>query len=82
MRPFAKAVFCSTLLALLLSGCAEGVGGVVECHGQNWYRLGLADGQAGLEGERERYAAGCGRDFDAARYQQGFQDGRARPPKP
>jgi hypothetical protein len=70
-------ITCALLLAV--SGCA---GGVVECHGVSWYRLGLDDGQAGAEGERQRYAASCGSDFDAARYQQGFQDGLARRPKP
>jgi hypothetical protein len=64
-----------TLCLLAVSGCA---GGVVECHGVSWYRLGLDDGKAGATGEREKYAASCGADFDAKRYQQGFEDGARR----
>jgi hypothetical protein len=64
------------LLALLLAGC-EHIG-VTECHGQNWYRHGLDDGKAGAKAERERYAKSCGADFDAKRYQQGYDEGARR----
>ena len=64
------------LLALLLAGC-EHVG-VTECHGENWYRLGLEDGKAGAKAERERYEKSCGADFDGKRYQQGYDDGARR----
>jgi hypothetical protein len=60
--------------ALLVSGC-ESMGGPVECHGENWYRLGLNDGKAGAQGERERYAKGCGVDFNAQQYDEGFKAG-------
>lgn len=62
--------------ALLVGGCESM--GVVECHGQNWYRLGLNDGKADAKGERERYLKSCGADFDATRYQQGFDEGSRR----
>lgn len=75
MRRFAKAVLCSVCI-LLGAGCT-GVPGV-ECHGSNWYRLGYDDGRANAGGERERYALSCGNDFDAARYQEGFQEGSRR----
>ena len=68
--------FSVAIYALALAGCA-GVPGV-ECHGSNWYRLGLNDGAANALGEAERYAASCGSDFDRARYQEGFKDGLAR----
>ena len=60
---------------MALSGCATGV---VECHGQNWYRLGLDDGKAGAQGERERYATSCGADFHAKRYDEGYKEGARR----
>ena len=68
------------LVLLALSGCAGVAGG--ECHGSQWYRLGYNDGQADAKGERERYASSCGSDFNAAQYQQGFQDGYSRRAKP
>jgi hypothetical protein len=49
--------------------------GVVECHGQNWYRLGLNDGKAGAQKERERYVTSCGANFDAKRYDEGYKAG-------
>ena len=70
-------ITCALLLAV--SGCA---GGVVECHGVNWYRLGLDDGMADAKGELERYATSCGADFGRAQYEEGFRDGLARRPKP
>jgi hypothetical protein len=65
---------------LVLSGCAGAPGG--ECHGVQWYRLGLNDGMADAKGELERYAASCGADFGRAQYEEGFRDGLARRPKP
>ena len=70
-------LFLRVLLLLGLSGCA-GAPGVVECHGTQWYRLGYDDGLKDARGERERYAASCGSDFNAQQYQQGFQDGYSR----
>jgi len=66
---------CVVALLLALSGCA---GSVVECHGQNWYRLGLNDGQAGAQGERESYTKSCGADFDAKQYDEGYKAGARR----
>ena len=65
------------LLCAVLAGGCESMG-VVECHGQNWYRLGLNDGKAAAEKERERYVKSCGTDFDAKRYDQGYQEGARR----
>lgn len=64
---------------LILAGCAGG--NIVECHGTQWYRVGLDDGAAGASGEAERYATSCGADFNRASYQQGFRDGLARGPQ-
>ena len=64
---------------LLLAGCAGGP--IVECHGTQWYRVGLDDGAAGASGEAERYATSCGADFNRASYEQGFRDGLARAPQ-
>ena len=62
--------------ALLIAGCETM--GVVECHGQNWYRLGLNDGKVAAEKERERYVKSCGTDFDAKRYDEGYKEGVRR----
>jgi len=62
--------------ALLSSGCESM--GIVECHGQSWYRLGLNDGKAGAQVERERYVKSCGADFDAKRYDEGYKEGAGR----
>ena len=70
-------ITCTLLFAV--SGCATSV---VECHGEDWYRIGLEDGKAGANEERKRYEAGCGGDFDAKQYQRGFQEGLSRQPKP
>jgi len=67
-------ITCALLLAV--SGCAGAPGG--ECHGVQWYRLGLNDGMADAKGELERYATSCGADFGRAQYEQGFRDGQAR----
>jgi len=66
-------------LHFVVSGCAATV---VECQGQNWYRLGLDDGRAGAQDERKRYEASCGSDFNAKQYQQGLQEGLSEQPKP
>jgi hypothetical protein len=78
-----NASFKISVVALLLavSGCAGAPGGG-ECHGVQWYRLGLDDGMKDAKGELERYAASCGADFGRAQYEQGFRDGLARRPKP
>jgi hypothetical protein len=68
------------LAVLVLSGCAGAPGGG-ECHGVQWYRLGLDDGMKDARAEAERYAASCGADFGRAQYEQGFRDGLARRPK-
>ena len=68
------------LSVLMLAGCAGG--NIVECHGTQWYRVGLDNGTAGAYGEAERYATNCGADFNRASYEQGFQDGLARRPEP
>ena len=75
MRTLPAYVLCM----LMLAGCAGGP--IVECHGTQWYRLGLEDGAAGASGEAERYATSCGADFNRASYDQGFRDGLARAPQ-
>jgi hypothetical protein len=69
-RPFIRP---RLLLILLLAGCAGAPG--VECHGTQWYRLGLEDGRRNASSEAERYATSCGADFGRASYEQGFRDG-------
>lgn len=71
-------ITCALLLAV--SGCAGAPG--IDCHGTQWYRLGLDDGMADAKGELERYATSCGADFGRAQYEEGFRDGLARRPKP
>ena len=61
---------------MLFAGCAGAPG--VECHGTQWYRLGLEDGMKEARGEEERYATSCGNDFNRAQYQEGFQAGLAK----
>ena len=68
------------LCAALLFGCAGAPG--AECHGTQWYRLGLHDGMQDAQEEAARYQTSCGAAFDRAQYQQGFRDGLARRPKP
>jgi len=63
--------------ALLVSGCGTGAAGI-ECHGTQWYRLGLEDGMKEARGEEERYAASCHNDFNRAQYREGFQAGLAK----
>jgi hypothetical protein len=66
------------LLALVLvAGCAamdpEG------CRGANWYDLGFRDAIFGLQRQDDLYALQCephGAKVDAARYRQGWQEGR------
>jgi hypothetical protein len=69
-------------VVLLLTLCACADTPVIECHGTNWYRLGLDDGTAGAHGEAGHYATSCGADFGRAQYEEGFRDGLARRPKP
>lgn len=71
-----RALATFLLSVLILAGCAGG--NIVECHGTQWYRVGLDDGAAGTAGEAERYATSCGADFNRASYEQGFRDGLAR----
>lgn len=40
------------VLTVLFAGCAGAPG--VECHGTQWYRLGLEDGMRNASGEAER----------------------------
>ena len=68
-----------TLLLALLAGCAGG--DVVECHGQDWYRIGGRDARMGGKDESAVIAQSCGQAFDAKRYRQGFDEAAARQPK-
>jgi hypothetical protein len=78
MKTFLR-IASRTLAVFLLAACVGAPGG--ECHGTQWYRLGLNDGMADATGERERYATSCGPDFNRAQYEEGFRDGLARRPK-
>ena len=74
-----NASFKISVAAVLVavSGCAGAPGGG-ECHGVQWYRLGLNDGMADAKEELERYTKSCGADFNRAQYEEGFRDGVAR----
>ena len=60
------------LLGVVLSGCAGG--NVVECQGQDWYRIGGRDARMGGKDEAAVIAESCGQAFDAQRYRQGFDE--------
>jgi hypothetical protein len=64
------------VIVLALAGCAGAPG--VECHGTQWYRLGLEDGLQDAKGEIDRYAASCGADFNRAQYEEGYRAGLER----
>jgi hypothetical protein len=78
--PLGRAFVTLTLAALVVSGCAGGVG--IECQGTDWYQLGQRNGILDARGEAERIAASCGNAFDRARYQEGFQEGFSRRARP
>jgi hypothetical protein len=64
----------STVLA---SGCA-GMS-AAACSSVNWYDLGFRDARLRVQSQVELYAAQCERHgvkIDAARYDQGFREGR------
>ena len=67
------------LCVLLLSACASPAPNAMARAGT---ALGLNDGMADAQGEAARYETSCGADFNRAQYQEGFQDGLARRPKP
>lgn len=64
-------------LLMFLCGCA-GLD-TDACRGANWYDLGFRDARLRVQSQVELYAAQCerhGAKIDAARYDQGFREGR------
>ncbi len=71
-----SALTISTLLALL-AGCA-GMS-ATQCQSANWYDLGWRDARFKLQSQDGIYAQQCERHgvkIEAARYEQGFREGR------
>ena len=64
------------LSLLLLAGCAGG--NAVECHGENWYRIGLRDATSDGKDESKTIADSCGPAFDEKQYRAGFEAGSAQ----
>jgi hypothetical protein len=63
--------------AALVAGCA-GMS-AAECSSVNWYDLGFRDARLRVQTQVDLYAAQCerhGGKIDAARYDQGFREGR------
>lgn len=73
--------------APLLSAC-QGMSDKVDasrqdrCERANWAEVGERDGLAGSPLLADRYEYICGDMFKAAPYNEGFQKGRARKPRP
>lgn len=68
-----RLLFCAAFLA----GCA-GMG-VAECQSANWYDVGWRDARLKLQNQGSLYVRQCERHgvkIDAARYEQGFREGR------
>ena len=63
------------LAALALSGCAGS-----DCGG-DWHEIGARDGRLGAEPQLAVYAARCGTQPDAARYNEGYSAGLAQRPR-
>jgi hypothetical protein len=72
---------------LLLAGC-ESMGRKVDasrqdrCARADWAQVGERDGLAGSPLLADRYEYICGDMFQAGPYNEGFQKGRARKPRP
>jgi len=65
------------LLILLLCGCA-GLE-AEDCRRADWYELGFRDAMYGLQRQEDAYAEQCaphGLKVDAARYAQGWREGK------
>ena len=74
-------------VVLLLAGC-ESMGQKVDasrqdrCERADWALVGERDGTAGSPILKDRYEYICGDMFKAGPYEQGFQKGRERKPRP
>jgi hypothetical protein len=67
--------------SLLLTGLLAGCAGMSEseCRGANWYDIGWRDARFKLQNQDSLYVQQCERHgvkIDAARYEQGFREGR------
>lgn len=71
-----RSLLTSCVLIAALCGCAGG--NVVECHGENWYRIGLRDATADGKDESKTIADSCGPAFDEKQYRAGFEAGMAQ----
>jgi hypothetical protein len=69
-----RTFYALALGAALLAGCAGT--DVVECHGQNWYRIGIRDATMGGKDDSAAIAASCGQAFDAKQYRAGFDSAK------
>lgn len=75
------------IAAVLVSGC-ESLNQKVDasrqdrCQRAEWSQVGERDGVEGVKDMAERYARICGDMFQPGPYQQGFDKGFARRPKP
>ena len=82
-----KPVLLIAACAVLVSGC-ESMNQKIDasrqdrCQRANWVEVGERDGVEGAQGMAERYARICGDMFQPGPYQQGFQKGTARRPRP
>ena len=74
-------------VVLLLAGC-ESMSQKVDasrqdrCERADWALVGERDGTAGSPILKERYEYICGDMFKPGPYEQGFEKGRARKPRP
>ena len=77
----------SVSVVVLLAGC-ESMSQKVDasrqdrCERADWALVGERDGTAGSPILKDRYEYICGEMFKAAPYEEGFQKGRARKPRP
>lgn len=76
------------LAAILLATGCESMNQKIDasrqdrCERADWALVGERDGTAGSPILKDRYEYICGEMFKAAPYEEGFQKGRARKPRP
>jgi hypothetical protein len=82
-----KPVLLIATCALLVSGC-ESMNQKIDasrqdrCQRADWAQVGERDGVEGAKDMAQRYSSICGDMFQPGPYQQGFDKGFARRPKP
>lgn len=73
-----KSSALAVLAGVTLASCAGMEVG--DCKGADWYDLAFRDAIFGLQAQDQIYSMECARygiPIDAARYAEGYQDGRA-----